>query len=158
MANVFNEAFLNKTMNLKAKILKGEDPMIFYQENIKTCSNKFEFKTISLNKMSKNINNMKPTFTTGLDNISTKILIDQQFILTPILTHIFNLTIIKNEYPQTLKNLKVIPILKKTKNLQTLKIIEILIYLMLYLKTLIQNITTKLVNMLMIIISLMKII
>ena len=65
--------------------------------------------------MSQNINNMKSTFTTGLDNISSRVLIDLQYLTTPLLTHIFNLTIIKKNYPQALKNLKVIPILKKDK-------------------------------------------
>ena len=35
MAEVFNQAFLNKTKNLKEKVDKGEDPMIFYTKKYK---------------------------------------------------------------------------------------------------------------------------
>ena len=41
MAEVFNQAFLNKTKNIKDKIDKGEDPMIFYTKKYKKCDNIF---------------------------------------------------------------------------------------------------------------------
>ena len=90
--------------------------MPFYTKNIKRVDKDFKFKTVGLNKMSKNIDKLKPTFSTGCDEISSFVIKDQKEILVPLLTHIFNLIIIKENYPDTAKHMKVLPKLKKDKD------------------------------------------
>ena len=66
--------------------------------------------------MSQMVNKIKSTNTTGTDNISSKLVKDQSYLLIPILTHIFNLCIQKNVYPNNLKIMKIIPVLKPDKD------------------------------------------
>ena len=113
---MFNEAFINKINKLKENIPTGEDPMINYVKNVKSCEQKFLFKTISLKDVKNILKSFKSTKTTGIDNISMKVIKDNQYILVPILTHIINLIILKNGYPDNMKVMKVIAALKKDKN------------------------------------------
>ena len=91
--------------------------MIHYKDTIKASKSLFNFKTTNLSQMHKNINSFKSTNTVGNDYISSKIVKDQLYVLTPIMTHIYNITIISNEYPNDCKIMKVIPVLKKEKEI-----------------------------------------
>ena len=117
MANTFNEAFVEKIKTLKDNIEVGEDPLINYKKSIKSSKINFNFKTTNLNQMYKNVKSFKTTNTVGNDFISSKIVKDQIYVLNPILTHIFNIMIITNEYPTDCKIMKVIPALKKDKDI-----------------------------------------
>ena len=97
MANTFNVAFTNKTKDIKKNIKQQADPLINYKKSIKTASTKFYFNQVSLKQMSQTVNKIKSTNTTGTDRISSKLVKDQSYILIPILTHIFNLCIIKKD-------------------------------------------------------------
>ena len=117
MSNTFNNSFINKIHNLNLNIPEGTDPMEFYKLVIKTGDKQFNFKTIGLSKMARTIDKLKSTNTTGMDLISSKMIKDQTYLLTPILTHIFNLCVKSNNYPTIMKILKVIPVLKPNKDI-----------------------------------------
>ena len=59
---------------------------------------------------------MKSSLSSGCDEISSKVIKDLKFILVPILTHIFNISIVNENYPHLAKMLKVLPFPKKDKN------------------------------------------
>ena len=67
----------------------------------------------SENEISKIIESLKNTNSTGYDNLSTKFIKLSSFILAPALAKIFNLSINSGVYPSNLKIAKVIPIFKK---------------------------------------------
>ena len=117
MSNTFNDSFLNKMVNLNLNIPEGNDPMEFYKKVIKTGDIKFKFQTIGLSKMARTISKLKSTNTTGMDLLSSKMIKDQTYILTPILTHIFNLCVKFNDYPTAMKIMKIIPIIKPNKEI-----------------------------------------
>ena len=63
------------------------------------------------------IKKLKKSHSTGTDDIPMYFIKDLQQLLAPLLNHIFNLCIKKNNlYPTQLKIMKVIPILKKAKD------------------------------------------
>ena len=64
-----------------------------------------------------NVKSFKSNNTTGYDMMSSKIIQYQLYVLNPILTHIYNTSIINNEYPSPLKLMKIIPALKKDKDI-----------------------------------------
>ena len=117
MANTFNNAFINKIKRIKESIPIGNDPMIRYMNSIKSGKMKFKFKTISLNHMNDNINSFKSTNSSGIDNLSSKLIKDQLYVLNPLITHVFNLSVLNNNYPNGLKIMKIIPALKKNKEI-----------------------------------------
>ena len=67
--------------------------------------------------MARTINKLKSTNTTGMDLISSKIIKDQTYILTHILTHIFNLCVKYNDFPTAMKIMKIIPVIKPNKEI-----------------------------------------
>ena len=59
---------------------------------------------------------MKSSLSTGYDAISSKIVKDQQLILVPILTHMFNAAIETNTYPDPFKVMRIFTKLKPGKD------------------------------------------
>jgi len=59
------------------------------------------------------ISNLKLSSTTGPDGIPTIFLYNCRFILTPVLTNLFNLFLSKGIYPSLWKTSFILPILKK---------------------------------------------
>ena len=66
--------------------------------------------------MSKRINELKSTNSTGYDGISSKIVKDQKLILIPILTHMFNVSIQTNTYCDPFKVMRILTKLKLGKD------------------------------------------
>ena len=62
--------------------------------------------------MSQTVNKLKSNNTTGTDCISSKLVKSQSYLLIQILTHIFNMCIQQNIYPNNLKTIKIILVIK----------------------------------------------
>lgn len=58
------------------------------------------------------INKLKPKPSTGIDEISCKLIKQSDFVIIPVLTHIFNLSMETGNVPDDMKMAKVIPIYK----------------------------------------------
>ena len=92
-----------------------EDPMVNYKKHITKGKKIFDFKQTSVVSVLNIIKNIHKTKSTGTDNIPMFVIKDQIDIISPIISHIFNLCIQQDIYPNKLKIMKIVPILKPKK-------------------------------------------
>ena len=76
----------------------------------------FTFQQINMEELKKIISKLKPTGSTGLDEISIKMIKQAQDQLQPILLHLINSTIKSTTFPEVLKVSKIVPIKKAGKD------------------------------------------
>ena len=74
---------------------------------------KFKLKAVHPDVILKIISNLKSTQSCGLDNIDSKTIKLVKNELTPVITHIINLSIQQNIFPHQWKVAKIIPLHKK---------------------------------------------
>ena len=76
-------------------------------------SSSFSLRSVLPDEIIKIIDGMKSTRSCGQDNIDTYVIKLAKEELTPVITHLVNLSITSNVFPKLWKNAKVIPLHKK---------------------------------------------
>ena len=114
IATIMNNFFISKVENLKARIPASDsDPLEKLREVVKNRECTFTFRPVTPKEIGDIIAGLKNTKSTGIDFINTWVikLIAEEVV--PALTHIVNLSILQAEFPQSWKQSKVVPLLKK---------------------------------------------
>ena len=110
IANGFNDFFCGIGNNLAAKI---PPPNFSYEYYLgQGTKARFKFRPLSLSEVEKILKSLKPKSSSGLDNLSSKILKILGFVIVPHLTKLINLSLAKGVVPDLLKIAKVIPVFK----------------------------------------------
>ena len=119
IADIINITQISRNIKLHREIPKTKtDPTENFKKLVKDKNLKFEVKTISMRQLSDQMNQMKPTPSSGIDNISIKTIKQIYPIIKKSILNLINSIITTGQYPQELKCAKIIPILKpkKTEN------------------------------------------
>ena len=88
------------------------DPTLLFAKTVTKPEQKFSFKKVSIAHMTKLLQSMKSTKTTGPDGISMHILKTLKMFAIPIITRLFNQMIEEESYPRNQKTSRVLPTLK----------------------------------------------
>ena len=115
IANILNFKMLEKVSKTIARIQKTDtDPMSNYKKVYadKTCT--FDIKTITMHELRQTIHKMKPSRTAGIDGISIKLIKELWKELEIPILQMVNSSIQTKQYPTTLKQSKIIPLLKQS--------------------------------------------
>ena len=110
-----NSFFVNKVQNLRANLPASDlDPLSQVQNLMqhRTCS--FHFRPVHPDEVSKIIDKLKSSKSTGMDGIDTYIIKLAKDDLVPVITHIVNLSIQNKSFPKQWKLAKIIPLHKKS--------------------------------------------
>ena len=114
LARIMNEAFSKKVKNnvdsLSPQLGCPIEPITELMRN-KTCS--LELNAVHPDQVDKIITGLKTSSSCGIDNIDVRILKLGRHQLLPVLTHIINLSITTQTFPDPWKIAKVIPLYKK---------------------------------------------
>ena len=114
LANIMNSFFINKVKNLRENLPTNvKDPLLLPKKLMKSRNCNFILKSVHPDDIKKMIANLKNSKSCGSDNIDTYVLKLAQDELTPVITHIVNLSIEQKVFPSQWKTAKVIPLHKK---------------------------------------------
>ena len=117
LAEIMNNFFIDKIKRLKCSIPPGKvDPLSKMKEAMANRKCSFQFKSVSCKEVEKIIYKLKNSSATGVDFVDTRTLKLSADILSPALTHIINLSIQTDTFPNIWKYAKVIPLLKSSKS------------------------------------------
>ena len=117
IASTLNNAYIQKNKKIIENIPPTQtDPMTHYRKAIGHSHQRMFFKPITMSDLRKVMTKMKPTASTGTDNISYRTIRDSRRILEPLILHLTNQTITTKTYPKNLKKQKIAPILKPSKD------------------------------------------
>ena len=78
---------------------------------------KFSLEAVHPDQILKIISNLKSSQSCGIDNIDSKVIKLIKHQITPVLTHVVNLSIRNQHFPSLWKKAKVIPLLKKSETI-----------------------------------------
>ena len=117
IASTMNSFFVTKVKNLQKKLPpRTGDPVRHLRSAMRNRRCTFKLKPVHPDEVRKLVLNLKNSKSTGLDNIDTrtiKLVIEE---ILPALTHVINLSITNQEFPEIYKQSKIIPLLKKPKD------------------------------------------
>ena len=114
LANIMNTFFIQKVRDLRNNLPQSPgDPLELARNLMSRNHSKFSLKPVPPDDISKIISNMKSTKSCGKDNIDTYVIKLAKEELTPVITHIVNLSISTKTFPNLWKCAKVIPLHKK---------------------------------------------
>ena len=117
IADAMNTEYIERNNSLSQSIPDiGKDPLENYKKAVKTPNKELDFNTLNMHDLRTILKGMKPTPTVGYDNISMKTLKTYQTQLEPLLLNMLNRIILTQNFPQTLKTSKIIPIIKVNKD------------------------------------------
>ena len=109
-----NHFFVDKIDTLIKNItVNAGDPLTLVKKLMKNKKCKFQLLETKENIVLEIISNMKNSKTCGLDQIDSYCLKLVKNELTPVITHIINLSIKGKQFPKNWKNAKIIPLHKK---------------------------------------------
>ena len=114
LARIMNTFFINKVSNLRQNLPQNPgDPLRPVQKLMenRTCS--FKLASIHPDDVLKILSNLKKSSSCGSDEIGSCVLKLIKQEITPVLTHIINLSISHQTFPVLWKHAKVIPLHKK---------------------------------------------
>ena len=114
LVRIMNEFFINKIKLLREKIPESPGNPISLVQNImqnKSCT--FSLKVVHPDEVLAIISNLKSTQSCGIDNIDAMVLKHAKHQLTPVITHLINLSIQSAVFPDQWKIAKVVPLYKK---------------------------------------------
>ena len=119
IANILNFKMLEKVSRTIARIQKTDtDPIHNYDKIYGSRKCTFNLQTITMQELRKTINMMKPSRSAGMDGISIRLIKELWKQLEGPILNMVNTSILSKEYPRTLKQSKVIPLLKQSSNPQ----------------------------------------
>ena len=108
-----NEFFLSKIVKLQQRIPSSDsDPIYRLREVLQNRRCIFSLRPVSPEEVRKIIAGLKNTKSTGMDYINTWVIKLIATDIVPAVTHIVNLSITNQEFPQSWKIAKVVPLLK----------------------------------------------
>ena len=116
IADIINFTQISRNISLHRNTPKTEtDPTKNYQKLVKNKNLNFEIQKLSMRQLSQQMNEMKATPSSGIDNVSLRTIKQIYPVLKKSILNLVNATINNGEYPQSLKCAKIIPILKQNK-------------------------------------------
>ena len=92
------------------------DPISMLKKLIPREEKTMVFPLIKLQEMKKMIMKLPPTTSHGMDPMTNKTLKKMETRITPLMTHLVNAIIKKEKFPQIMKITRIVPILKKGKD------------------------------------------
>ena len=114
LANIMNRFFISKVRKLRSNLPPSQgDPLDLTRRLLCNNESSFTLRAVHPDEVTKIITNLKSSKSSGKDNIDTYVLKLAKVELTPVLTHIINLSIINEVFPSIWKCAKVIPLHKK---------------------------------------------
>lgn len=123
VVNCLNEFFItvgeNFVKELPAQSDLYEDNLVKeYYDNCGVAFGGFSFNKIKETTVYKKLSELKCKKATGLDNIPAKFIKDAAHFITPMVTHILNLSICQNKVPAEFKQANNFPLFKKGSRLE----------------------------------------
>jgi hypothetical protein len=107
IANYFNDYFINLTSTIDISV---DESLL---GNIDVNNSSIFLYPTDIYEIYKIINSLKPTNSTGYDNVSTRIVKLVKAEIAPVLSYLINLSFTSGSFPDTLKTSIIKPILKK---------------------------------------------
>ena len=100
IAEVMNAEYIERNNNLSKSIPQtGIDPLDHFGKVIETPKNKLILQTPTMHELRKILREMKPTPSSGYDNISIKTIKNYQTVLEPLLLNLVTRTIETSKFP-----------------------------------------------------------
>ena len=116
IVNTINREQILRNIKLRREIIKtNTNPMTNYLKATKHIKNKLQLQQINMTQLQKTINDIKPSGSTSNDSISTRTLKNLQKTINPLILNLTNTIIANEQYPDCLKILKAVLILKNGK-------------------------------------------
>ena len=109
MANIFNTFFIESVEELSRKFKSSK--LSSEQHNI-ACSDNFQIKEVSSNTVAKYISNMNNSMSKDIHGLSAELIKRNQNVLLEPITHLVNLSIKTNKFPESWKMAIIAPIHK----------------------------------------------
>ena len=114
IARIMNSFFINKVRTLRQNLPNNPgNPLELVEKLMQNRNCSFSLKSVHPDTILKILSNLKGTSSCGTDDIGANVLKLIKTEITPVLTHIINLSISSQTFPQAWKLAKVIPLLKK---------------------------------------------
>ena len=114
LARIMNKFFIDKVQNLRLNMTQNHgDPLRLLQILMRNRTCSFNFQPEHPDQILKILSNLKSSSSCGTDEIGSSVLKLIKHEITPVLTHIINLSISQHTFPSLWKKAKVIPLHKK---------------------------------------------
>ena len=118
LARIMNSFFIKKVQNLRKNLPENPgNPLQLLEAIMQNRSCSFKLAPVHPDTVLKIISNLKKSSACGTDEISSSVLKLIKYEITPVLTHIVNLSISNQTFPSLWKTTKVIPLHKKNEML-----------------------------------------
>ena len=115
IANTMNQYFVSKVKNLQKKLPRRKnDPLQYLKSAMKNRKCSFKLRAVEQDEVRVFIKNLKNSKSTGLDYMDTRTLKLVMEEILPAITHVINLSIQHQEFPDCYKRSKIIPLIKKS--------------------------------------------
>ena len=120
IAEVMNAFFVDKVRLLRENLpLNPGNPLTLVNRLMEERTCKFSMKCVHPDKIMKIIDNLKQSKSCGVDNLDSYIIKMAKHELTPVITHVVNLSISQPIFPSQWKTAKTILFHKKNKKIYT---------------------------------------
>ena len=117
IAEIANDHFISKIEKIRKEMMKTKvNPIEMLKKLIPREEKTMEFPLIKLEEMKRMIMKLPPTTSHGMDPMTNKKLKKMESRITPLMTHLVNSIIKKEKFPQIMKITRIVPILKKGKD------------------------------------------
>ena len=114
LSRIMNEYFVNKVKILRDNLPASPgDPLTLVRRLMRNRKCSMKLKPVHPDQVLRIISNMKTSSSCGLDTIDSGLLKIAKFQLTPVITHLVNLSIKNRRFPRLWKVSKVVPLHKK---------------------------------------------
>ena len=114
LVKIMNDFFINKVKLLRQNLPRNTgDPLVLTRRLMRKRQCSFQFRSVHPDEIKKIIKNLKNSKSCGTDNIDTYIIKLASEELTPVITHIINLSLTQPHFPGLWKTAKTIPLHKR---------------------------------------------
>ena len=111
LVKIMNDFFINKVKLLRQNLPRNTgDPLVLTRRLMRKRQCSFQFRSVHPDEIKKIIKNLKNSKSCGTDNIDTYIIKLASEELTPVITHIINLSLTQPHFPGLWKTAKTIPL------------------------------------------------
>ena len=101
LVRIMNEYFIGKVKSLRENIPEScDNQAVSVQKMMENKNCIFKLRCVHPDEVLKIISNLKSTESCGTDNIDSKVIKIAKFELTPVITHIVNLSVQSSTFPQ----------------------------------------------------------
>ena len=114
LAKIMNNYFVSKVKNLRENLPPNQgDPLSLLRRIMANRKCSFKLKCVHPDTVSKIISKMRSSSSCGLDHLNSRIIKLARPHLVPVITHLINLSISSQRFPESWKVSKVVPLHKK---------------------------------------------